>query len=57
MKMIYVEWFSSPAQLSRFLCLNKIKPKNIVSILIGQNNKHELWFYGNGKHKYKEVKV
>jgi len=55
MKMIYVEWFDSPAQLSRFLYLNKIKPKNIVSILI-ENNKHELWFYGNGKHKHREEK-
>lgn len=53
-KMVYVEWFNSPAKLSRFICLNKIKPKDIVSILITKNGDHELWFYSNGKYK-KEV--
>ena len=51
MKMVYVEWFNSPAKLSRFICLNKIKPKHIVSILINKKGDHELWFYSNGKYK------
>lgn len=50
-KVIYVEWFKSPAHLSRFVYLNKIKAKNIVSILIGKNNMHELWFYHKGYYR------
>ena len=55
-KVIYVEWFKSPAHLSRFVYLNKIKAKDIVSILIGKNGMHELWFYHKGyyKHRSKE---
>lgn len=51
-KMVYVEWFNSPAKLSRFICLNKIKPKNIVSILINKNGDHEFWFYSKCGYKY-----
>ena len=51
-KVIYVEWFKSPAHLSRFVYLNKIKAKDIVSILIGKNGMHELWFYHRGYYKH-----
>lgn len=51
-KMVYVEFFNSPANLSRFICLNKIKPKNIVSILVNKKGDHELWFYSNGIYCY-----
>lgn len=53
-KMVYVEFFNSPAKLSRFICLNKIKPKDIVSILINKNGDQELWFYSKGRYKYKK---
>lgn len=51
-KMVYVEWFNSPAKLSRFICLNKIKPKNIVSILINNKRNYELWFFSKNGYKY-----
>lgn len=42
---IYVEWFKSPAQLSRFIHINKIKFKNIISISRRSDDRLEMWFY------------
>jgi len=54
-RRLYVNWFNSPAQLMRFVCMNNIKPKNIISIN-RFNDRVELWHWAKRPTIYIHMK-